>query len=150
MLQKTIREHLKEAMKAKDEVRLSVIRGLITLFTNESIAKGLPSPEKLAEEDVVALIRRSVKQRKDSIDQFTKGGRKDLADKENAEIKILESYLPAQMSKEDIVKIAQNKKNEMGVTDKTKIGILMGAVMKELNGKADGTLVKEIVHSLFI
>lgn len=149
MLQKTIREQLKEAMKAKDSVRLAVIRGLITLFTNESIAKGLPSPEKLSEEDVVALVRRAVKQRKDSIEQFTKGGRADLAEAEKAELIILESYLPLQMSREEILKIAQKKKDEMGVADKTKMGMFMGAVMKELKGKADGALVKEVVESLF-
>lgn len=148
-LQQTIREQLKEAMKAKDEVRLSVIRGLITLFTNESIAKGMPSPDKLSDDDVISLVRRAVKQRKDSIEQFTKGGRADLAEAEQAELKILESYLPAQMSREDILKIVQKKKEEMGVTDRTKLGQFMGTVMKELKGKADGNMVKEVVESLF-
>lgn len=150
VLQKKIREDLKEAMKAKDEVRLAVIRGLITLFTNESIAKGMPSVDTLSDEDVISLVRRSVKQRKDSIEQFTKGGRKDLADAEEVELKILESYLPAQMSREDILKIAKKKKEEMGAVDKSKMGMFMGAVMKELKGKADGTLVKEVVESLFV
>lgn len=149
MLQKKIREDLKGAMKAKDAVRLAVIRGLITLFTNESISKGKASAEELTEEEVVALVRRAVKQRKDSIEQFTQGDRKDLVEKEQAELTILEAYLPAQMSREDILKIAQKKKEEMGTVDKTKMGMFMGAVMKELKGKADGTLVKEVVESLF-
>jgi uncharacterized protein YqeY len=148
-LQTKIREDLKTAMKARDEMRLSVIRGLITLFTNESIAKSMPSTNSLSEDDVVSLIRRAIKQRKDSIDQFTKGGRIDLADKEKAELIILESYLPLQMSREEILKIAKKKKEEMGIVDKSKMGVFMGAVMKELKGKADGALVKEVVESLF-
>jgi len=148
-LQETIREHLKEAMKARDEVRLLVIRSLITLFTNESISKGLPSADKLTDEDVLGLIRRAVKQRKDSIEQFTAGNRKDLVKAEKKELEILESYLPAQMSKDEVLKIIKKKKAEMKITDKTKLGMFIGAVMKELKGKADGNLVKEVAESLF-
>ncbi len=148
-LQTQIREDLKNAMKAKDEVKLSVVRSLITLFTNESIAKGKPSADALTEEETVALVRRAVKQRKDSIEQFTQGGRADLASNEKAELAILESYLPAQMSKDEILKIAKKKKDEMGAVDKSKMGMFMGAVMKELKGKADGGDVKAVVESLF-
>ena len=85
---------------------------------------------------------------KDSIDQFTKGGRSDLADSEKAELAILETYLPAQMSKDEVLKIAEAKKNEMAITDKSKSGQLMSAIMKELKGKADGNLVKSVVDEI--
>jgi uncharacterized protein YqeY len=148
-LQQTMRDGIKAAMIAKDAVRLTVLRGLISAFTNESVAKGKTPQDELADEDAVAVIKRAVKQRKDSIDQFTKGNRLDLVETENAELKILETFLPQTMSKEDIKKIAEAKKAELGVTDKAGMGKFMGAVMKELKGKADGNDVKEVIESLF-
>jgi hypothetical protein len=103
---------------------------------------------KLSDEEAIAVIRRLVKQRKDSIEQFEKGGRNDLADNEKAELKVLEEFLPAQMSEEKIREIALKKKTEMGEIDKTKIGQFMGAVMKECAGQADGSLVKKIVEEI--
>jgi len=144
-----MRDGIKSAMIAKDQVRLTVLRGLITSFTNESVAKGKTPQDELADEDAITVIKRAVKQRKDSIDQFTKGGRLDLVENENAELKILETFLPQSMSKEDIKKIAIAKKAELGVTDKAGMGKFMGALMKELKGQADGNDVKEVVESLF-
>ena len=148
-MQDKIRAELTEAMKARDTVRVAVLRSLVAAFTNELVAKGRKPDEKLTDDEVLAVIKRAVKQRKDSIEQFEKGGRQDLADNEKAELKILESYLPAQMSAEQIKEKAVALKESMGVTDKTKIGIFMGALMKELKGQADGTLVKEVVDGLF-
>jgi uncharacterized protein YqeY len=148
-IQQNMRDGIKAAMIAKDSVRLTVLRGLITSFTNESVAKGKTPQDELADEDAIAVIKRAVKQRKDSIDQFTKGGRLDLVENENAELKILETFLPQSMSKEDIKKIATAKKAELGVTDKAGMGKFMGALMKELKGQADGNDVKEVVESLF-
>ena len=91
-----------------------------------------------------------VKQRKDSIEQFKKGGREDLVREEEAQLKILETYLPEMMSREEIEKITKAKKEELGIVDKSKQGQLMSALMKELKGKADGIIVKEVVDSLFI
>ncbi|OHA93550.1 MAG: hypothetical protein A3H52_00855 [Candidatus Zambryskibacteria bacterium RIFCSPLOWO2_02_FULL_39_26] len=147
-LHQQIREEIKEAMKAKDTIRLGVIRGLVAGFTNELVSlKRMPDGE-LSDDEALNVIRRGVNQRKDSIDQFTKGGRNDLADSEKAELAILETYLPAQMSKDEVLKIAEAKKNEMAITDKSKSGQLMSAIMKELKGKADGNLVKSVVDEI--
>jgi uncharacterized protein YqeY len=148
-LQQKIKMEIKEAMKTKDAVRLAVVRGLTASFTNELIAKGRKPDGELTDEEVLAVIKRAVKQRKDSIEQFTKGGRKDLVENESAELRLLETYLPKMMSYEEIKKIAEAKKMELGISDKSKIGILIGAVMKESRGTADGTQVKKVVESLF-
>ena len=147
MLQNDIRESIKDAMKAKDEVRLMVLRGLTAAFTNELVATNRKPTDPLPDEDALNVIRRMVKQRKDSIEQFRKGGREDLASREEAEQKILETYLPQMMSREEIEPIVKLKIAEMQA-DKSKAGILMGAVMSELKGKADGKMVKDVVESL--
>jgi len=146
MMQKKIKEDMVAAMRAKDTIKLTTLRGLIASFANEALAKG---KDGLADDEVVVLVKRAVKQRKDSIEQFTKGGRPELAEAEQVELTILESYLPASMSIAEIKKIAVAKKAELGITDKTKIGQLMGALVKELRGKADGANVKAAVDSLF-
>ena len=97
----------------------------------------------------LAVIRRGVKQRKDAIEQFTKGGRPELADNEKTECAILETYLPQMMSRDEIRTIAETKKAELNITDKSKVGQLTGAIMKELKGKADGADVKAVVDELF-
>lgn len=149
MIHEEIKEGIKEAMKAKETIRLNVLRGILTALTNELVASGKTPQDIIDDEKALAVIKRLAKQRKDSIEQFEKGGRKDLADKEREEFAYLEKYLPKMMSKEEISKIAQDKKTELNVTDKSKMGMLMGAVMKELKGKADGADVKEVVESLF-
>ena len=148
-MQDKIRAELVEAMKAKDTERLAVLRGLIASFTNELVAKGRKPDEKLSDDDVIALIKRSVKQRKDSISQFRNGGREDLAAKEESELKMLEVYIPTMMSFEDIRKIAIELKEKLGSNDKSKMGIFMGALMKELKGQADGIEVKKVVEEIF-
>jgi uncharacterized protein YqeY len=148
-IQQNMRDGIKAAMIAKDPVRLTVLRGLITAFTNESVAKGKTPQDELTDEEATAVIKRAVKQRKDSIDQFTKGGRLDLVETENTELKVLEAFLPQMMSKDEIRKIAEAKKIELGVNDKAGMGKFMGALMKEFKGMADGNDVKEVVESLF-
>lgn len=148
-IHKDIQSQIKDAMKAKDTVRLTVIRGLVSAFTNELVAKSRKPDGELTDDEALAVIRRAVKQRKDSIEQFKKGGRQDLVDAESAELPILEKFLPAMMGAEDIRKIVSAKKTELGVTDKKDIGKLMSAVMKETKGKADGAEVKTIVDSSF-
>jgi hypothetical protein len=148
-LHEEIKGQIKEAMIAKDAVRLTTLRGLVTAFTNELVATQRKPQDFLTDEEVLAVIKRSVKQRKDSVDQFTKGGRPDLADSEKAELVILEKFLPATMSLDEIKKVAEAKKTELGVTDKSKMGMLMSAVMKDLKGKADGGDVKTVVDGLF-
>ena len=136
-------------MLAKDTVRLTVLRGLLTAFTNELVATKRKPQEELSDEEIITVIRRAVKQRKDSIDQFRKGGREELASAEELELKILETFLPRMMSKEDVKKKVVEMKEKLGIADKSKIGQLIGATMKELNGTADGADVKEAAESLF-
>ena len=143
-----IQEQIKDAMRAKDQVRLTTLRGVLATFTNEAVAKGKTPQDKLSDDEAIAVLRRLVKQRKDSIDQFEKGGRPELAESEKAEMVILEEFLPAQMSEEKIREIVLKKKEEMGAVDKSKMGIFMGAVMKETAGQADGSLVKKIVEEV--
>lgn len=147
-LHQEIKEKVKTAMKEKKEVELSVYRGLVSAFTNELVATGKTPQDELSDEEALNVIRKAVKQRKDSIEQFTKGGRPELAEGEKAELNILEAFLPAQMSREEVKKVAEAKIAEMGITDKSKSGQLMGAIMKDLKGKADGDVVKSVVDEL--
>jgi len=149
MMHEQIKRELKESMMAKDAVRTTVIRGLLTAFTNELVAQKRKPDEQLNDEEVLKVITRSVKQRKDSIEQFTKGGREDLADEEKAELVHLEKYLPELMSEEAIREKAIAKKAELGIDDKAKMGMLMGAIMKDLAGQADGMVVKKVVEEFF-
>ena len=149
-LHEQIKGEIKEAMKAKDAVRLSVVRGMVAAFTNELVATSKAPDAILEDEGVLKVIKRLSNQRKDSIEQFVAGGRPELADSEKAELAILEKYLPKLMSREEIGFIARAKKAELGVTDKAKAGQLTGAIMKELAGKADGKDVKEVVEELFV
>ena len=144
-----IKAKIKESMIAKDAVALSVYRGISAAFTTEVMAKGKTPQDTLTDDECLIVLKRLSKQRKDSIDQFQKGGRQDLADSEMAELMIIETMIPKGASKEDIKKVAEAKKLELGITDKAKVGILTGAVMKEFKGTADGNDVKEVVESLF-
>ncbi len=146
-LHKQIKDGIKDAMLAKDTLRLTVLRNISATFTNEMIAKKIATPE-LSDEDAITIIRRLVKQRKDSIEQFTKGNRMDLVKNEEDEMKILETFLPQMMSKEEIEKVVKAKIAEAGTVDKTKLGQFMGGIMKELKGKADGNLVKDVIDNL--
>ena len=145
-----IKSSLKEAMMAKDTVKLSVIRGLLSSFTNELVAKGRMPQDQLTDEEALAVISRATKQRKDSIQQFIDGGRPELAESEKAELAILEKYLPAQLSKEEIEAFVAKKKAELGITSKAQAVDLIKAVMPELKGKADGKLVKEAIDAVLV
>ena len=144
-----IKGQMIEAMKAKDAVRLSVIRGLLSSFTNEAVAKKRKPDEELSDEEALSVISRAVKQRKDSIEQFEKGSRPDLAEVEKTELSILEAYLPAQMSREEVFEYVK-KKAELEGFNKAKAGQFMGGIMKELKGRADGGIVKEIIDKLTV
>ena len=144
-----LKESIKTAMKAKDTVRLGVLRGLSAAATNEVVAKDRKPAEILNEEELMTVIMRAAKQRKDSIEQFENGGRPELAESEQAELEILQTLLPAQLSREEIEKAAKEKATALGVTDKSGANKLMGMLMKDLKGKAGGTVVKEVVDSLF-
>ena len=147
MLSQQIRSDMTAAMKVRDALRVATLRGALAAFTNELVAKGRKPTEKLADNDAVTVLKRLAKQRKDSIEQFQAGGRADLADEEKAQLAILEKYVPAGATREEVEKVAKAKIIEFGA-DRSKAGQLVGAVMKELKGRADGNLVKEVVDSL--
>lgn len=141
-----IKIQMTDAMKARDVVRTNVLRGLMASFTNEAVAKKRKPDEELSDEEVLVVIGRAVKQRKDSIEQFEKGGRTDLAEVEKSELAILETYLPAQMSRDEIITYVKSKL----IPQTSGKNQLLGMIMKELKGKADGTLVKEIIDTLVV
>lgn len=135
-------------MIAKDETRTLVLRGVQAEIQKDLIAKKSAATEA-TDDEALAIIKKLVKQRKDSIDQFTKGGRPELAEGEQKELAVLQAYLPASLPVEDIKKVALAKKAELGIMDKSKMGMLIGAVSKELKGKADGGDIKTVVEALF-
>ena len=149
MTQAELKEAIKTAMKARETVKLNVLRGISAMATNELVAKGRGPEGELTADEMLTLITRASKQRKDSIEQFEKGGRPELAVAEKEELAIIETMLPAQMSQDDIVTAAKAKATEMGVTDKTGANKLMGSLMKDLKGRADGNDVKAVVDSMF-
>ncbi len=144
-----LRTTLKEAMKAKDEVRLRTVRSMLTAFTNELVATGKTPQDELDDAGALAVVKRLAKQRKESIVQYEAANRPELAAPEKEELAVLESYLPTLMSQEAILPIAEAVKAELGITDKSKLGQLVGAVMKKLQGQADGADVKAVVERLF-
>lgn len=150
IIHKTIKDGVIESLRAKDTLRLEVLRGLNSLCLNEIIATGVTT-ELLPDDKVLSLIKRSAKQRKDSIEQFDKGGRKDLADKERAELVILNSFLPTLMTREQIKIVVSQKIDALksaGTFDPKSGGKMTGMIMKELAGKADGADVKAVIEEL--
>ncbi len=148
-IHETIKGGIPEAMKARDEVRLRTLRSLTTAMTNEAVAKKMKPTDFLGDDDALAVLKRAANQRKDSIEQFDKAGRADLSEPEKAELAVITSFLPAQASREEIEAVVKAKIAEMGA-DKSKAGMLTGAVMKELKGKADGGAVKEVIDALLV
>ena len=145
MIHEDIKRGIPEAMKAKDEVRLRTYRSLVTMMTNEVVAKKRKPDEFLTDDEALAVLKRAANQRKDSIEQFDKAGRSELSEPEKLELTVIEALLPAQMSREEIEKVVREKKAAMPDAN---IGMLTGAVMKELKGQADGGTVKEVIESL--
>lgn len=145
MLKQQLKDQLKEAMLAKDTLRTSVIRFILSGITYYEIQKGGAGYEA-TDEDVMAVINKEVKQRKDSIEQFQNAGRQDLVDKEQAELTILETYLPEQMSEEEVKKLVGEAVAQTGASAPSDMGKVMGALMSKVKGKADGTLVSRLVR----
>lgn len=148
MIKDDIRAALGEAMKARDQIKVDTLRGALAAFTNELVAKGRKPTDTLSEEEAVIVLKRLVKQRKDAIEQFGKGGRQDLVDKETTELKVIEGYVPAGASREAIETVAKAKIAELGIADKSGMGKLMGAIIKEFGGTADGNDVKDVLARL--
>ena len=131
-----------DAMRSKDQLRLSVLRMMKTAVKNKEIEKMKP----LDENEVVAVLNTLVKQRKDSVEQFRKGAREELAQKEEAEIKIIEEYLPAAASEEDIRRAIDDAVQETGAASMKDMGKVMKAALARLAGKsADGSRVSQMV-----
>ena len=132
------------AAKAKDKIRLSAIRMLKTALHNKEI----DLMRSLNESETLQIISAMVKQRKDSIEQFTKGGRTDLVEKEEAELKVVQGFMPAQMSDDEVVSIIQKAIAEAGAVSVKDMGKVMKVLMPQLTGKADGKMVGEKVKVL--
>ncbi len=143
-----IRERLtaemKDAMRSKDQLRLDAIRFLQAAIKNKEIEL---RPNPITAEEVLGVVRRLVKQRKESIEQYQAAKRQDLVDKESAELRILEAYLPAQMGKEQIEKIVVDVITEVKASSIKDMGMVMKAVMVKTSGNADNKLVSEVIRS---
>ncbi len=147
-IHESIKAKIGDAMRAHDTARLTTLRSLLTAMTNELITKKRKPTEFLADDEALAVIKRSANQRKESARQFEEGGRPELAVTENEELKIISAFLPEPIAKEKIKKVAEEKMREMGITDSASAGKLIGMLMKEFKGHADGNEVKEVVTSL--
>ena len=132
-------------MLARDEFKTSVLRMLISAIGYMEIQKGGAGYEA-TEKDVLSTIEKQVKQRKDSIEQYEKAGRNDLADKEKLELEMLEKYLPEQMGEEEIKTLVKETIAQTGASNIQDMGKVMGALMTKTKGKADGSLVSKIVR----
>ena len=147
-LQKRIDEDLIAAMRAKDSARLGVLRMLKAALKNASIDKAGAEGE-LEDSEAIAVVRKQVKQRQDSIESFEKGGRNELAEKERAEIAVLNSYLPQAMSGEELKRMVVETIAETGATSRAQMGVVMKALQQKVAGRADGkTLSAEVQRQL--
>jgi len=146
MLYQKIKEDLNEALKSGDTLRISVLRMVLSSLHNKEIEKkGKNQSPELTEEEIIEVLKREAKKRKEAIETYLKGNRNDLADKEKKELEIIIAYLPKQLSEEEIKKIVQEAIQKLGAQSKKDFGKVMGFLMKELKGKADAGLVSQIV-----
>ncbi len=143
-LKEKLLQDMKEAMKAKDKVRLSTIRMINSLIKNAEIEKR----GELTDDEIVQLLMKYAKQRRESIEMYEKGGRQDLVEKEKAELAIVESYLPKQLSEEEIRDIVKQAIEETGASSPKDLGKVMKVVMPKVRGKADGSVVNRIVREM--
>ena len=146
-LKEQIAEDIKSAMKAKDKIRLETVRSIKKVIIEKEVELRGKGKDALTPEDEIQLLVQQAKQRKDSIEQFLKAGREDLAEREQAELKVIETYLPEQMSDEEVEKIIVEVIAKVGATTAKDFGKVMGLAMKQLKGKADGKKIQEIVKS---
>lgn len=146
-LKEQIGEDIKTAMKAKDKVRLQTVRGIKKAILEKEVELRPKGQDTLTPEQEIELLSQQAKQRRDSIEQFTNAGRDDLAEKESQELAIIETYLPEQVSDEEVTKIIDELIASSGATTMKDLGKVMGPAMKQLKGKADGKKIQEIVKS---
>ena len=142
-LKETLNNDIKTAMKAKDKETLAVLRMIKTAVQAAEIDK----KEELNPEEELTILAREAKQRRESLAEFVKAGRDELVAKTEAEIEIVERYLPKQLSVEEVKEVIATVAEKIGATTQKEFGKLMGAVMQELKGKADGNVIKEQVKA---
>jgi len=143
-LKDQLTEDMKTAMKAKDQVTLSTIRMVTSAVKNKEIEL----IRKLSEEETAEVIAKAIKQRRDSIEQYRKGAREDLAAKEESEIAVLERYLPKQLAEAEVTALAREAIAAVGATSAKEMGKVMGQLMPKVKGKADGGVVNRVVKGL--
>lgn len=145
-LQEQILNDLREAMKSKQEDRLRVLRSLKSKLLEREISERTGGKKTaLSDDQVVEVLMKAAKQRKESIDQFKEGGREDLVKSEQEELEIIQSYLPEMLTEEEIRDIARRKINELDADSMADMGKVMGILMQELKGKAEGSVVSKVV-----
>ena len=142
-LKETLNNDIKTAVKAKDKETLAVLRMIKTAVQAAEIDK----KEELNAEEELTILAREAKQRRESLAEFVKAGRDELVAKTEAEIEIVERYLPKQLSVEEVKEVIATVAEKIGATTQKEFGKLMGAVMQELKGKADGNVIKEQVKA---
>lgn len=140
-IQQQITTDLKDAMRNREATRLETIRSIKTGFINELVAKGRTPQEQLSDDEALTVIKRLHKQRLEAAEQFSNAGRTELADKEEKEAEILATYLPAQLSDDELAKVVSEVLTEQKDADISKMGIIIGAVMKQVGNQADGKRV---------
>lgn len=142
-----VKNDLTQAMKAQDEVRRRTLRSLRAALANKEIEQRKEGTETtLSEEDALAVVRKQVNQRKDSIEQYEEAGREDLAEKEREEVEVLEEYLPDRLSDEELGERLDAIIEEVGATSMADMGPVMGRAMGEMRGRVDGDRVREMVQ----
>lgn len=144
MTKEQLKEALKQSMLARDEIKTSTLRMVISALGYYEIEKGGAGYEA-TEEDVETVLQKQAKQRRDSIEQFKAGGRDELAEKEAKELELIKSYLPQQMSEEEVKKLVDEAVTTTGASSQADMGKVMGALMPKVKGKADGSLVSRLV-----
>lgn len=143
MLTDKLQEDMKAAMIARDEEKLSALRMLKSALQYTEINKGLDY--KSTDEDVIEVIGKEVKKRREAIDLYEKGGRPELAEKEKKEIEVLSTYLPEQMSEEEVLKLVTEAIEQTGASTMQDMGKVMGILMPKTKGKADAGVISRIV-----
>lgn len=144
-LKDQIMADLKQAMKQKQKDRLRVLRSIKAKLLEKEISERQGGEGELSDEQAVEVLMKAAKQRKESIEQFEEGGRSELADKEREELAIIESYLPKMLTEDEIRAAVREKIDALGAEDMSDMGRVMGAMMDELKGKAEGSKVSRIV-----
>lgn len=145
MTKQELQNELKQSMLARDAFKTSVLRMALSAVGYYEIDKG-GAGYVATSEDVLAVLEKEAKQHRDSIEQFSAGGRQELADKEKKELEILAAYLPAQMGEEEIRKLVIDAVKQTGASSSSDMGKVMGALMPKTKGKADGGIVSKIVR----